>query len=534
VHGNETFAIAWDAKRRYWSTTRAYVEQFMQDVATGSGSLTSPYAVASQYSDGSGRAANNSVYGGGCIDYGDLGASGCQFGTSGVNISGTPYPANGCSASGLSYISPGATVANDVCLTDASLHPELTAMVDQLQSAGAFKSGYTPLLTMLMPPGVEVCLDGGGRLCSVNSAAPATFCSYHSFVNVGGTDYPYVVLPWTPYSGAEGCDEPKLPVLQPPYTDVQLATAFGIRLVSPLSAAQIAAITNPDLNGWVANSGGETSDNGFCAPSGVDLDTVAIGSGSYVLWRAFNNGAGLESDPNAQPCLPQVALEPTFVAPSPVDPGDVVAFDGSATRSTLMVTNGEFHWDFGDGTTATGPSVVHSYATGGTYTVTLKVVDRGGYEAEVSHPVQVSGAVAPPPPPPGQTPPPKQKKTDTKKPTGSFQVHLQLMPQALKTVLRKGLTLRVTSTQTANGIATLSVTRAAARKAHIRTGKARAVTVGRGTVSGVKSGTVSLHLKLSRAMGKKLSKLAHVKLTVRLALVAADGRRLTVDAAGNY
>jgi hypothetical protein len=535
LHANETFAIAWDAKRRYWSTTRAYIDQFMQDVASGSGTLTSPYAVAAQYSDGSGRAANDSVYGGGCTDYGDLGGSGCQFGTSGMSISGNPYPANACPPTGMSYISEAATLTNDVCLTDASLHPELTAMVNQLQSAGIFKSGYTPLLTMLMPPGVEVCIDGGGRLCSVNSAAPATFCSYHSFVNVGGTNYPYVVLPWTPYSDATGCDEPKLPALTPPYTDVQLATAFGVRLVSPLSAAQIAAMTDPDLNGWVGNSGGETSDNGFCAPDGVDLDTVNVGPNSYVLWRAFNNASVLESDPNAQACLPQVALEPTFVAPSSVDPGDVVAFDGSVTRSTLMVTNRNFQWDFGDGTTATGPSVVHSYAQGGTYTVTLSVTDRGGYQAQVAHQVQVSGAQVNPGPPPQQ--PPSQTPTpDKKKPTpAALQVHLQLMPQSVKGVLRQGLALRVTSTQPANGLATVLLGRSSARRAHIKVARKQSgVVVGRGTLSGIKSGTVTLHMKLSRATVKKLSRLKHMFVTVRLALTAASGAHVTVDAAGNY
>ena len=41
--------------------------------------------------------------------------------------------------------------------------------------------GYTPLVVVLTPPGVEVCLDGSGTLCSANdSAAKVPFCSYHS------------------------------------------------------------------------------------------------------------------------------------------------------------------------------------------------------------------------------------------------------------------------------------------------------------------------------------------------------------------
>ena len=58
--------------------------------------------------------------------------------------------------------------------------------------------------------------------------------------------------------------------------------------------------------------------------------------------------------------------------------------------------------------------------------------------------------------------------------------------------------------------------------------------IGRGTVSGIKAGTVSLRLRLSRATATKLRRLGHVKVTVRLALVAATGEHFAVDAAGSY
>jgi hypothetical protein len=71
MHQNETFALTWDPHRRYWVTTRDYVEQFLKDVATGSNTFTSPFALTSQYWDGNivaDRAQNSSRYGGGCID----------------------------------------------------------------------------------------------------------------------------------------------------------------------------------------------------------------------------------------------------------------------------------------------------------------------------------------------------------------------------------------------------------------------------------------------------------------------------------
>src|SRR5437764_7625285 len=69
IHRNETFALTWDSAHSYWQTTRGYIEQFLRDVAGGSGTLTSPYAVTTQYRDSGGRAGNSSVFGGGCIDY---------------------------------------------------------------------------------------------------------------------------------------------------------------------------------------------------------------------------------------------------------------------------------------------------------------------------------------------------------------------------------------------------------------------------------------------------------------------------------
>src|SRR5206468_534278 len=64
MHRNEPFTLAWDPLRRYWATARNYVEGFLSDVAKGSGTFSSPYAVTGQYSDQGGRAANASVYGG--------------------------------------------------------------------------------------------------------------------------------------------------------------------------------------------------------------------------------------------------------------------------------------------------------------------------------------------------------------------------------------------------------------------------------------------------------------------------------------
>src|SRR5581483_280813 len=162
-----TFALTWDQQRAYWSQTRGFVEQYLRDVADSSGSLGSPYAVATQYSDSGGRAQNASVFGGGCIDYGVTGGSACEYGS--PTGAGHNFPASGCPVAGDSFVTPTAVVLNTTCLTDAQLKGEVSTMVTQTGILGRTRAGYTPLVTLLLPPEVATCLDASGTLCSVNN-----------------------------------------------------------------------------------------------------------------------------------------------------------------------------------------------------------------------------------------------------------------------------------------------------------------------------------------------------------------------------
>lgn len=60
-----------------------------------------------------------------------------------------------------------------------------------------------------------------------------------------------------------------------------------------------------------------------------------------------------------------------------VSVGELSLYDGSNSfdpDGTIV----SYAWDFGDGSTAAGPIVSHSYAQVGTYTVVLVVTDDGG------------------------------------------------------------------------------------------------------------------------------------------------------------
>ncbi|HEV3129058.1 MAG TPA: PKD domain-containing protein [Solirubrobacteraceae bacterium] len=634
LHKNETFALTWDAplpggpQHNYFSGTRLYVEQFLRDVADASGALTSPYAVTTQYSDGGGSAQNSSKYGGGCIDYGSVGGSQCEFGN--PTGPGHDFPTSGCTPSGVSYIGAKATIPNLTCLTDTQLQAEVSTMVTQTGMTGRTQPGYSPEVVLLTPPGVETCLDAAGKLCSANYSitrplapevattltgggvlsgkyqveltyvsssgqslpgpsvevpitspvstikittpesspgvtgwyayvtapdgrtfyrqqssptpigtdltlkappvvgpAPAAgFCSYHSHVHVGGTDVAYVVQPWT---GQTRCDEPDTPAIADNPTPQELSKDFGIRLASPISQSHIASIVNPQLNGWFALDGAGINDNGGCIPL-VGLDSVPVGSSSqspYFLQREFNNAGVISLEPTTYGgCAPNVILTPSFVVPSGINQGEEIQFDGSTTASTLLVPNAGYKWDFGDNSTATGSSVVHSYAVGGTYNVKLTVTDRGGNTQTLTQTVQVLGPngqpVNPPTTQPGSTP-------------TVFHAHLQLLPQGLRAVLRRGISLRVTSNEAADGIATVTISRALAKRLGIKLGNLSYVVIGRGTLSGkIQGGTVQLHLHLPHSITSKLANMRHATLTVHLKLTGPGGGRQRLAAAGQY
>jgi hypothetical protein len=77
------------------------------------------------------------------------------------------------------------------------------------------------------------------------------------------------------------------------------------------------------------------------------------------------------------------------VSTSSPTPGQSVSFDASAsTAGTGSISS--YEWKFGDGSTATGATASHTYATAGSYEAVLMVTDGSGFTTSTGHIVSVA------------------------------------------------------------------------------------------------------------------------------------------------
>ncbi|MDO8446572.1 MAG: DUF1566 domain-containing protein [Deltaproteobacteria bacterium] len=109
--------------------------------------------------------------------------------------------------------------------------------------------------------------------------------------------------------------------------------------------------------------------------SGADTD--ADGKTNLQEWQVGSN-----------PKIKDYNLSPVAVFFSNTDNGLQVSFDASLS-SDSDGTIASYGWDFGDGQTGVGSTVSHTYASAGTYTVTLQITDDKAASANSSASVSV-------------------------------------------------------------------------------------------------------------------------------------------------
>jgi PKD domain len=446
LHYSDAYAIYWDPEGLYEPEWERLIDEYFHNVGAASGSLENVFALDAQYTDTTGRAANQSTFRGAYADY-------------------DPYPT-----------SENCTQAAEVaCITNQQIRTELEHLI---KAGGLPGATGTPVYYILTPPGVTVCTNQASSECSEPAPAaplnsPPTeeeeekhaeevlekahdgFCGYHSDITEPGNAPPvvYAVQPWVAGDAGEviesyspelvtsgvapdvpPCQAERDPISEPnqlggtsPFSDNYGAGLPDI-IINDLSIEQRNVAVNPLLNGWYQETtGAEQGDMcqwDFGTPPekeptppktthALSESNDTINGTNYFLSWGFNS-AGWTSRHRFE-CWQGVTLEPHFTAPNPVNAGDTVAFKGSESYVTLDAANNLpadepltpaiYKWNFGDGTVVSGPdttesSVFHSYQYGGTCEVTLTVIDSGEDVRSFSETITVNG----PPPPASNTP----------------------------------------------------------------------------------------------------------------------------------
>ena len=155
--------------------------------------------------------------------------------------------------------------------------------------------------------------------------------------------------------------------------------------------------TDPD--GGILSYAWNFGDGGTA--TGVTVDHLYGVDGSYTVTLTVTDVAGASASTSQT-----VTVQTTVTNQLPVADFTFAcnnldcSFDGSKSSDPDGSLVG-YAWNFGDGSTASGMTTAHTYATAGTYSVTLTVTDDLGATASSTQSVAVTAATAIPGPGPG-------------------------------------------------------------------------------------------------------------------------------------
>jgi len=161
----------------------------------------------------------------------------------------------------------------------------------------------------------------------------------------------------------------------PEITSLDCPVGLTAGEASTFRAAIVADATKPVEYRWDFGDGGATG-------TGLTATHTYSRPGTYTVSFTTMNEAGDDT----QTCVVNVARAPVPASISSLtaNPARFTACEPTTVSFNANVTGDEpltYAWNFGDGTTGTGPNATHTYTEPGTYTITLTVTAPTGPSA---------------------------------------------------------------------------------------------------------------------------------------------------------
>ena len=255
-----------------------------------------------------------------------------------------------------------------MCLTDAQLETELGHVI----AADHLPTTNRDVYFIITPDGFGSCTDSGSSSCALGGSENG-YCGYHSETPNGIV---YAVIPYNAVPGHCQSNNPR------PNSSTADPT------ISTVSHEHNEMDTDPDGNAWIDARGEEEAD--LCltnfGPSlsgqGGTAWNESIHGGHFFLQEEWSN-ADLGCEPRAKPdsvSFGQVRA-----------PGHarLLSFTGRGSDPQGRIVS--FQWFFGDGRTAFGRRVSHTFKIPGAYRVMLRATDTWGNWAFAGRMIRVKG-----------------------------------------------------------------------------------------------------------------------------------------------